>query len=232
MPAVSKKYLNGVLDALQKWDYEAAQRVDHFVANSKFIADRIQKYYHRKSTIIYPPIDIQSFEISNQIDDYFLLVSRLRPYKKVDLVIEAFNRLRIPLVVIGGGEEYQHLRALAKPHIRFLGEVPNHIRNKYLSRCRAFIHPQEEDFGISAVESMASGRPVIAYRSGGACETVLDGLSGQFFEEQSWEALVYSVLQFKDDDFDSAKIREHAMQFDASRFRIAIQNLVLKRSIL
>ena len=226
LPASARSVVLQQLNGLREWDYAAAQRVDFFIANSRHIAERIQKYYHRSSTVIYPPVDVASFHISESRDDYYLVVSRLRPYKKVDMVVEAFNNLKLPLVVIGGGEELFRLKKKAKKNITFLGEVPDSVRNRYLSRCTALIYPQVEDFGISAVEAMASGRPVIAYRAGGALETIKEGVTGVFFDEQTWEALAYAVLTFDQRQYDADAIRAHAEQFDATRFRERILSFI------
>ncbi len=221
-----KSYLYHVLTRLRLWDQAAASRVDHFIANSNYIADRIQKYYRRSSTVIYPPVPTKDFHLSSEQDSFFLIVSRLRPYKRVDIAIKAFNALRLPLYIIGTGEELPRLRKLAKANITFLGELPDSERNKYLARCQALIHPQEEDFGITAVEAMASGRPVIAYNQGGACESLINGVTGLFFEEQVWESLADAVVHFRANQFDPQIIRRHAETFDSSIFRQKITELI------
>ncbi|MBI5037094.1 MAG: glycosyltransferase [Candidatus Kerfeldbacteria bacterium] len=211
---------------LRMWDRMAADRVDLFIANSKFVADRIKKYYRKESLVIEPPVYADQFQISSEIDDYFLIVSRLRPYKRVDLAIQAFNKLGLPLYIIGDGEEEERLRAMAGPTIKFLGYVSDAEKSKYLSRCRAFIHPQEEDFGITPVEAMASGRPVIAYGVGGAVETVIPGKTGTLFDEQSWEALADTIIHFKQEQFHPEEIRNHALQYDVRRFKERIDAAV------
>ena len=218
LPTPARRTLLRLLTRLREWDRMASQRVDHYIANSEFIAQRIRHYYDRDSTVIYPPVDTNQFNISDTLDPYFLIVSRLRPYKRVDLAIDAFNNLKLPLVIIGGGEELRKLRSRARKNIRFLGEVSNTVRNQYLSHCRAFIHPQEEDFGISAIEAMASGRPVIAYRAGGARETVIENVTGVFFDDQTWESLAYAILTLKDSIFDPYAIQNHAKSYDTSVF--------------
>ncbi|MFA6304762.1 MAG: glycosyltransferase [Patescibacteria group bacterium] len=225
-PKIIKKILPFILNSLRTWDYTAAQRVDKFIANSEFVAKRIKKYYQREAKVIYPPVDTTSFKINPDLGDYYVLVSRLRPYKRVDIVIKAFNQLHLPLKIIGSGEEEASLKKIAKSNIEFLGEVDNKTRNSLLSRALAFIHPQEEDFGIAAVEAMASGRPVIAYKSGGALETVIDNFSGKFFDEQSWEALADAVINFQTclKDFDPYKIKDYAEKFSASRFEREIKD--------
>ncbi|MFH0873570.1 MAG: glycosyltransferase [Candidatus Komeilibacteria bacterium] len=226
VPRIIKLYLSILFSRLRIADQLAAQRVNYFIANSQFIAERIKKYYFREAVVINPPVDIGKFYVSPTIDPYYLLISRLRPYKRVDLAIKAFNALRLPLIIIGGGEELERLQKLAKPNITFLGEVSDQVRNNYLSRCRALIHPQEEDFGITIVEAMASGRPVIAYGSGGARETVQPGKTGHFFADQSWEALAAAVMHYSPNDFDPAYIRQQAERFDSRLFREKISSFV------
>lgn len=211
---------------LRVWDRQAADRVDKFIANSKFVAKRIQKYYHRDSVVINPPVPTDRFSISDDVGDYYLIISRLRPYKRVDLAVQAFNKLGLPLYIIGEGEESERLRAMAGPNIKFLGFQSDADVVKYLSRCKAFIHPQEEDFGITPVEAMASGRPVIAYGAGGALETVVPGKTGVLFDEQSWEALADSVIHFKPSEFDPQAIRKHAQQFDTVEFKKRVQSFI------
>jgi glycosyltransferase involved in cell wall biosynthesis len=208
------------------WDYIAAQRVDVFLANSQFVASRIKKYYHREARVIYPPVDISQIKISDEIDDYFLMVSRLRPYKRVDIAVQAFNKLGLKLKIIGTGEEEVHLKKIAKSNIEFLGAVSDIERNRYYSRAKAFLYPQEEDFGITAVEAMAAGRPVIAYRAGGATESIKEGVSGTFFDEQTWEALADAVIRFDVTQYNPQIIRNNAKQFDVSVFKQNLQQVV------
>ncbi|XOU94739.1 MAG: glycosyltransferase [Candidatus Kerfeldbacteria bacterium] len=211
---------------LRIWDRQAADRVDKFIANSKYVAQRIKKYYKRDSVVIHPPVDISRFKISNEVKDYFLIISRLRPYKKVDLAIQAFNKLGLPLYIIGTGEEENRLKEMAGPHIKFLGNVSDEKAVEYLSQCQAFIHPQEEDFGITPVEAMACGRPVIAYGIGGALETVINGKTGVHFDEQSWEALADTVIHFKSSDYNPEEIRRHAESFDVEHFKSKINAFI------
>lgn len=221
-----KFFLPKLLNRLQAWDYEKAQKVDHFIANSNFIAHKITKHYKRDSKVIYPPIRVSDFAISDKVDDYYLIVSRLRPYKRVDIAIQAFNNLKLPLKIIGGGSEYRKLKNMARSNIEFLGELSDKDRNYHLSRCKAFLYPQIEDFGITALEAMASGRPVIAYAGGGALETVVEGETGTFFEEQTWESLAHKILRFDDKHYNKKIIREHAKKFDEEEFKLKIQNFI------
>lgn len=226
-PYLVKKILPPFLSRLRIWDYQAAQRVDYFIANSKNVAKRIKKYYNRDAVVIYPPVEIDRFFISPQVDDYFVLISRFRPYKKTDLAIKAFNKLKIKLKIIGGGEDEKRLKRLAGDNIEFLGKVDDKTKIKVLSRARALIHPQaDEDFGITAVEAMACGRPVIAYRGGGVLESVKEGKTGIFFNEQTWESLAQAVIDFSDLEFIPQEIRKHAEQFDKKLFQQKIKKFI------
>jgi len=216
VPRLVRRFLPLVLNYLRVWDRQAADRVDAFIANSKFVAQRVQKYYRRSATVIYPPVNTQQFGLGDAVGNYYVMVGRLRPYKKFALAIRAFNELNIPLKIIGTGEEEEALRRLAKPNIEFLGYRVD--RKRLLQGALGFINPQVEDFGIAPVEAMACGRPVIAYRAGGAMETVVDGVTGTFFDEQSWESLADTVVRFKPNAYDPAKIRAHAETFDTKVF--------------
>lgn len=224
-PRIVKIFLPFLLNRLRLWDFQAAQRVDYFIANSNFVAKRIKKYYRRDSKVIYPPVDVNKFTLQNKSGNYYVIVSRLRPYKRVDLAVNAFNQLGLPLVVVGGGEEYAKLKSTAKNNITFVGEVSDQEKNKILGDSKAFIFPQEEDFGISPVEAMACGKPVIAYRSGGALETVIEHKTGEFFDEQTWESLVEAVLKFERNEYQysSEDIRLWAERFDVSVFEREIK---------
>lgn len=218
-PWLVKKLLPLVLTKLRVWDQLAAQRVDYFVANSRFVAQRIKKYYGRESKVIYPPVPTRNFSAVTDLGDYYLVVSRLRPYKRVDLAIKAFNKLGIPLKIIGVGEQYDDLTKIAKSNIEFLGAVSEQEKAYYLSRAKALIFPQEEDFGITAVESLASGRPVIAFAKGGSKEIITAGVNGEFFNEQSWEAIADAVINFSPAKYDVVKVLASAAKFDSQRFK-------------
>ncbi len=228
-PRPIKRLLPMVLSRLRMWDWHAAQRVDRFIANSRFVAERIRTYYHRDAVVISPPVDVEAFDnlsLPRERGNYFLLISRLRPYKRIDLAITAFAAMNIPLVIIGTGEEEIHLKLKARAqgkNIRFLGAVSEQEKRRWLSQARALIHPQEEDFGITPVEAMAAGTPVIAYGAGGVLETVLPGNTGVLFDEQSWEALADAVIRFEDDQFDPVRLRSHAKQFSRQRFQEQFQ---------
>lgn len=203
------------------WDRLAADRVDYFFANSKYIARRIKKYYGKDSAVVYPLVDLTNFLIasSDDIKDYYLFVSRLIDYKRCDVVVEAFNKLGLPLKVIGSGPEKAKLVKMAKDNIEFLGYLSDDDMKKYYSQAKAFVFAAEEDFGLVPVEAMASGRPVIAYAKGGVTETVVDGVTGIFFQDQTAQSLIEAVNRFNPQGFSSDKIREHAEKFSKDKFK-------------
>jgi len=216
---------------MRLWDYAAAARVDYFVANSLNVAGRIGKHYRRKATVINPPVDVCAGYISPAVDDYYLTAGQLVDYKRVDLAIEACNRLGRPLRIVGEGEEFERLRSLAGPTIRFLGHLHDQELRANYARCRALLFPGEEDFGIVPVEAQSFGRPVIAFGRGGALETVVGGSStepatpeastGMFFAEQSPDSLAAAIRLFESNEsrFSPAFIQRHAERFGVSRFK-------------
>jgi glycosyltransferase involved in cell wall biosynthesis len=215
-----------VMNYLRVWDVAAAKRVDAFVAISRVVADRIQKFYRREATIIYPPVDTQAFQPAGAADDFFLVASRLIPYKRVDLVVDAFNQLGLPLKVVGDGRDRANLQSRASTNIEFLGRVSDaELRNLY-ARCRAFIFPGEEDFGIAPVEAQACGRPVIAFAAGGALDTVVDGTTGTYFQEQTPDSLAAAVRTFDTLSWDADAIRANAERFSVDTFRSQLTDLV------
>lgn len=214
-----KKIIPLFLNNLRHWDLAAAVRVDHFIANSRVVQQRIKDYYCRESEVIYPPVETERFHSSRELGDYYLIGGRLVAYKKYDLAITAFNKLGIRLKIFGQGPDFERLKKMAASNVKLLGPVSDQEKAALYAKCRAFIYPQEEDFGITAVEAMAAGRPVIAYAKGGALETVVKGLSGVFFEEQTWEGLADAVIYFKPLDYDSARIRESVERFNSARFK-------------
>jgi glycosyltransferase involved in cell wall biosynthesis len=211
-------YIALVMHRFRVWDVTTASRVDHFVANSRFVAQRIERYYRRPSTVIYPPVDTAYFTPGADSGDYYLVVSRLTAYKQVDLAVEAFNRLGKPLWVVGDGPDHRRLRAMAKSNVRFLGALPREGVREAMQGCQALIFPGREDFGITPVEAQATGRPVIAYGRGGALESVVDGVTGVLFEEQTTEALCEAVDRAAHLPFEMEVIRRNATQFDREIF--------------
>jgi glycosyltransferase involved in cell wall biosynthesis len=208
-----------VLSHLRLWDRLAADRVDAFVAISRAVRERIHKFYRRDSEVIHPPIDFSQFQPCAKPDDYFLIVSRLIPYKRIDLAVQAFSQLDRPLVIIGDGRDRRKLEAIAGPNVRFLGSLPDNETRRAMARCQALIFPGLEDFGLVPVEAQAAGRPVIAYAGGGALDTVIEGVTGTFFHQPVPDALAGAVAHFDPEAYDPAKIRRHASQFDVAVFK-------------
>jgi glycosyltransferase involved in cell wall biosynthesis len=192
------------------------------------VQQRIRKYYGRDSALIYPAIDVRRFEPAApaDVEDYFLVVSRLIPYKRIDLAVEAFNRLGLPLKVVGGGRDRAALEKLAAPNVQFLGRVSDADLRRLYARCRAFVFPGEEDFGLTPHEAQASGRPVIAYGAGGALETVRAGVTGEFFGASTVDSLASAVAAFQSDRYDPREIRRHAEGFDVAVFKRQFADLV------
>ncbi len=224
-----KSFLPRLIHKLRIWDRLSVDRVDHFIANSQTVQNRIAKYYRREADIIEPPVDVHHFTPSSNIGNYFVAGGRLVPYKRINMVVQVFNRLKYPLKIFGIGPELEKLKNFAKPNIEFLGRISDQTKAELLSHARAFIHPQLEDFGITPIEAMASGRPVIAYGGGGATETVVAGETGSFFSEQTWESLLDAVLNFNHASWDQYKIREHAERFGVDRFKHLISDYVSNR---
>ena len=228
--ALIKKFvIPPVISRLRLWDQLSTTRVDHFVANSRTVQARIWKYYRRESTVIYPPVNLEHFTISPTVENYFVTGGRLVPYKKMELVIRVFNRLKWPLKIFGTGPELKRLREIARPNIEFLGKITDEEKARVMARAQAFIHPQIEDFGITPIESMAAGRPVIAFAKGGALESVVPDETGVFFHRQTWEDLLDAVLHFDSSRFDPERIRNHALQFGAEAFKEKMQRFVEDR---
>ena len=228
------------LNYVRMWDKAASDRPDFFIANSKYTRARIKKYYGRDSIVVYPPVDvaIPKVELSENSEsstfgisgDYFLIVSRLSPYKKIDVAIEAMNKLDLPLIVIGEGEAkyVKYLRSIAGAQTKFLGWKSDEEAKKYISNCRAFIFSGEDDFGIAPVEAMSFGKPVVALRKGGAVETVVEGETGEFFDEPAIEVLADAVRRFQENEknYNPAKIRERAERFSKEKFVTNFQKVI------
>lgn len=226
--STARKILPFLITGLRIWDQTSAMRVDHFIANSPVVAERIQKYYRRDAIVIPPPVEASRFPFDAAIEpeEYFLTLSRLIPYKRVDLAIEACNQLHLPLVVIGSGRDLDRLKQLAGPTIRFMGRLSDEEVLHYFAHCRAFLSLNEEDFGITPLEAQASGRPVIAYGAGGALTSVVDGVTGTFFAEQTVESLTTALASFNEHTYDPTVIRNHALEFDMPRFKRRILQFV------
>lgn len=214
------------LHYLRLWDAVASSRVDHYVANSSTVAGRIKKFYGRNSAVIFPPVDTERFQISDEVGDYYIIASRFVPYKRLDLAVDAFTRLGIPLKVVGDGRQRKALEARAGKNVEFLGRVDDVALSELMARAKGYVMPGEEDFGIAPVEANACGRPVIAYAAGGALDTQVDGVTGVLFHEQTVESLCAAVRRADEMEFDPLVIRAHAVKFDTEVFRQSMCRLI------
>ena len=220
---VAKLYLRHYL---KNWDYHAAQRPDYFVANSHTVEKRIKKYYNRESSVIYPPVDTEFFRVTAEKKGYYFTASRLEPYKKIDLVVGAFNKLGFPLKVAGSGTDFDALKNDSQKNIEFLGAVSdNELRNLY-SGAEAFIFPAFEDSGIMVLEALSCGTPVIGFAQGGTAEFVRDGENGILFTTQSAEAIIDAIGRLHDYKFESDKLRDSVLQFSQVNFRKNITSFI------
>jgi len=218
MPKISYK--------LRMWDKVAADRVDLWISNSDNVKSRIKKYYKQDSTTIYPPVNTDFFELEENKKDYYITASRLIPYKKIELVIEAFNHLGLNLKVVGSGPKEKEFKKLAKKNVEILGRVSDIDLKKYFMQAKGFIFAAEEDFGIVPIEAMACGTPVIAYKKGGAIETIKEGETGIFFNEQTVESLTKAVKAFNKTVFNYRRIREYSLGFSDKRFKEGIKKYI------
>lgn len=219
--------VRGLLHLIRMWDHRTAAGVDAFMANSSFIARRIEKVYRRDATVVYPPVNVERFSVREEKEDFYMVASRLVPYKRVDLVIEAFNAMPDKkLVVIGDGPELPKLQRLAGPNVQVMGWQANDVMRDHLQRAKAFVFGGEEDFGIILLEAQACGTPVIAYGRGGALETVVEDQTGLFFDEQTVESVKEAVTEFETRTWDAQVCRAHSEQFSAQRFRDSFHDFV------
>jgi glycosyltransferase involved in cell wall biosynthesis len=213
-----------MIAVLRRWDYTAAQRVDQFCAISTDIQSRISQAYRRESSIIPPPVDTERFQPeANPSGDYYYVLSRMIPYKRLDLAVQACNRLGKRLVITGEGRDLRNLQAMAGPTIKFTGRLPATEVTKLMANCKAFIFPGYEDFGITPVEAQAAGRPVIAFAAGGALDTVIANETGLFFQQQTVDSLVDAIESLEKMHFDPQKIRQNAERFGTERFKTALR---------
>ncbi|MBI5700617.1 glycosyltransferase [Candidatus Saganbacteria bacterium] len=231
-PGLINWILPFVLSPIKCWDLYNSKNVDHFIAISKIVSQRIKQIYSRDSIVIYPPIDTKQYAVSAIDGDYFLIVSRLVGYKRIDLAVEAVSRLGLPLIIAGEGPSLAQLKRNASANITFLGKVSDQKLKKLLSECRALILTGEEDFGMTPLEAAASGRPTIAYAKGGALETVVDEITGIFFGQQSAESLMKAIEKFDKMDFDKKTLRAHAEKFDKEIFKDKIRRFFDENKIL
>lgn len=216
------------LSYIRQWDFVAAQRVDVYLTLSNFVAGRIRKYYRREAKVIPPPVDVDSFEVANGDDGYYLIVSRLVPYKRIEVAIEACERMGRPLKIVGAGPEEALLRERSGRWTSWLGFVPDADLPLLYRGAKALLFPQEEDFGITPLEAAASGKPTVAYRSGGALETIVEGETGLFFDEQKSDSLMAALRKFEGRNWDAVRIRRQAERFRREvflrRMRDAVHN--------
>lgn len=228
MSALGESIARFLMKRMREWDFCASKRATHFIANSKHVQKRIQKYYRRESTVMYPPVQTDRFKPIKKHQDYYLIVSTLTPYKKIDLAIQLFNKINRKLVIIGDGPAKESLRVIANENIDFLGRVSDDVAKVYYENCRAFIFPSEEDFGIAPVEAMACGKPVLAFKKGGLLETVIEGVTGEFFSEQTIESMEDALgrMLLNERFYDAKKIHEHALNFSEKHFTNAFLKFI------
>ena len=223
------RMINRFMQSFREWDQKAASHVHQFIAISQAVSDRIESAYHREAEIIYPPVDINRFRPASRREDFFITVTRLVPHKRIDILVQAFTLLNLPLLVIGDGPEYQHLADMAGPNIQFLGYQPDEQVEELLGKARGFVCATEEDFGIAVVEAQAAGCPVIAYGKGGALETVREGKTGVFFAEQTPESLIAALQKFESiySCFQVSNLIQNSQKFEKHHFTSRFKQLVL-----
>ena len=232
--AIKRFFMKRMIHKVRLWDFQAAQRVDHFAADSNFVGSRIKKYYRRDFTTIYPGTRINEYPITEMPDDYYLVVARFVRYKRVDLAIEACNQLKKKLVVIGsGGEEEERLKKLAGDTVEFLGRVSDEEMERYYSRAKAFLFPGIEDYGITPVEAMSAGVPVLAFGKGGALETVQDGKTGLYFHDQTVSGLVHCIEEFERNGvaYSRQQIHDYSLNFSDEIFKGNFTNFLKDKLI-
>lgn len=227
MSKFKTKLIRYFMNYMRLWDYQAAQRVDEFIAISGEVKKRINKHYRREAKVIFPPVRTENFLPSNEEKDYYFIVSRLVKYKRYDLAVEACSKLHKKLIIIGDGPERENLEKLSdKEYVTFMGRQPDDVVEKYISECKALIFPGEEDFGIVPVEAMSCGKPVIAYGRGGALDTVVDKKTGIFFKEQTVDSLIKAIKEFETTKFNKEEIRKQALKFSEEDYRKQIIDFV------
>ena len=232
--AIKRFFMKRMIHKVRLWDFQAAQRVDHFAADSNFVGSRIKKYYRRDFTTIYPGTRINEYPITEMPDDYYLVVARFVRYKRVDLAIEACHQLKKKLVVIGsGGEEEERLKKLAGDTVEFLGRVSDEEMERYYSRAKAFLFPGIEDYGITPVEAMSAGVPVLAFGKGGALETVQDGKTGLYFHDQTVSGLVHCIEEFERNGvaYSRQQIHDYSLNFSDEIFKGNFTNFLKDKLI-
>ncbi len=214
------------LHKIRMWDISTSNRVDHYIANSHYIARRIKKVYGKESTVIYPPVDVERFKLCEKKEGFYLTASRMVPYKKIDLIVETFSKTDKKLVVIGTGPDMEKIKKFSGNNIKFLGFASDEVLLEYMQKAKAFVFAAEEDFGIVPVEAQACGTPVICLGKGGTKETVIDAVTGVHFEEQTLESLTKAIEKFETLEFNPIEIRKHSLKFSKERFEKEIEAFV------
>ena len=227
LKSLKKLVVKLTLKRLRKWDIKTLDRVDYFIANSNFVQERIKRIYKREAVVIYPPVNTEKFTLCNEKEDFYLTASRLVPYKKTKLIVEAFNDMpEKKLVVIGSGEEYEEIKKIAKANVEVLGYQSDDVLKSHMQRSCAFVYAAVEDFGIVPIEAMACGTPVIALNQGGTKETVVSGVNGVHFNEQTTQSIIDAVKRFETMKFDHEQISKSANSFNEDRFKLEIKGFV------
>lgn len=219
-------FIRPLMHYLRMYDQLSANRVDFFIANSSNVAERIKKIYQKNSKIIYPPVETAKFSVSHKSEDFYLVVSRLVQYKRIDIAIRACNELNKKLVIIGKGEEMESLKQIAGPNIQFLGYQPDSVVKDYMERCKAFLFPGYEDFGITPVEAQACGKPTIAYGKGGALDYVINMETGILFDEQSVDSMISAIRKLENHCFDPMLISRHVQKYDKMVFGSKLSSFI------
>lgn len=225
---IRKFAIDKLIHNVRFWDQISSDRVDRYIANSNHVKTRIMKYYRRNADVLYPPVDTDRFHASSKNEDYFLIVSALTPFKKIDLAVQLFNKIGKRLVVIGGGAQLEYLKSIAGPTVDILGPKDDAIVTEFLENCRAYLMPAEEDFGIAPVEAMACGKPVLAYGKGGVRETVIPGVTGELFYEPTISSMEDGLgrLIVNEPKYKPRNIRKHALQFSRESFEKGLEKII------
>lgn len=226
LTGIKEKFLSYILHKIRIWDVSASNRVDYFIAISKLVQKRITKYYRRESTLIHPPVNTENYALCDDKQEYYLTVSRLVPYKKVKLIVEAFVENGKPLIVVGTGTQFEEIRKIATDNIHLLGYTEDAEVLNLMQHAKAFIFAAYEDFGIAPVEAMATGTPVIAYAKGGIQDTMIEGTTGLFFNEQTVSSLNKAIEKFETITFNSSAISDHASKFSTKNFEHSIKTFI------
>ncbi len=229
---IKKWLVEWMLSKIREWDQVAADRPDLYIANSIHVQKRVKKYYHQNAVVVYPPVDVERFIPAKIRDNFFLIISTITPYKKIDLAVQLFNKIGKELVIIGDGSHLEYLKSIAMPNVKFLGFLPDQEAANYLQKCRALIFPGEEDFGITPVEAMACGKPVLAYGVGGALETVVAGQSGEVFYQQTIESMEDGLgrLIVNEPKYNVDFMRTQAEKFSIEKFRKQMVEIINKQA--